>query len=601
MFRYVIICWDAASTQQAGDAGLFSARLRQRSAEWRTVFHATGVSILCTGERSGAASAHTLTGSGGVLLGTIFARGTSRKPLFDEAETARIVTSAGRALLDSHWGAYVAVVREQRSGKLSILRSPMGALPCFETEFKGVRILFSYMPDCAALGLPAFSINWPYIARFLTRSRVTEATGLREIREVRSGECIELQQGRSTRHAYWDPRRLAASPIEDPEEAADVIRSTAQECVQAWACSYGNVIHSLSGGFDSSVVLACLSVSPASAQVACVTHYTTGANGDERSFARLAAARAGCSLVEHLCDAEVDLRETLSAQVSESPQAYVAQLGPGRFTRQLARDRDARAIFYGKRGDELFLTSLDLAPADYLHRHGFRPGFARIVMARAEHDGLSIWQVAREAIRDRLGSGRWDPVQEGRHYRPMMNEEALQSLLSQDNAPPPWESNDESIPLGKQRHLATLTHPEPYYLPFAQPGEPDHVAPLTSQPLVEVCLRIPTYVLVGGGRDRALARRAFASDLPSEIVDRCIKGGTGDHTIALLDKNRAFIREMLLDGALVQHGLLDRGKVESALSGGPSNVMKGTAKLIGYLRTEVWLSIWTRHHARIAA
>ncbi len=50
--------------------------------------------------------------------------------------------------------------------------------------------------------------------------------------------------------------------------------------------------------------------------------------------------------------------------------------------------------------------------------------------------------------------------------------------------------------------------------PFDQDDDPAGVAPLLSQPIVEVCLRIPVDLQMRGRRDRSLTRLAFSQDQP---------------------------------------------------------------------------------------
>lgn len=102
-------------------------------------------------------------------------------------------------------------------------------------------------------------------------------------------------------------------------------------------------------------------------------------------------------------------------------------------------------------------------------------------------------------------------------------------------------------------------HPVGYYDPFERAAAPEGVRPQFSQPLVELCLRLPTYLLTRGGRGRALARRAFASELPPEISNRRSKGGTEEFLKAVLDGNRDYVRGLLLDAGLLGTQLVVRG------------------------------------------
>ena len=95
----------------------------------------------------------------------------------------------------------------------------------------------------------------------------------------------------------------------------------------------------------------------------------------------------------------------------------------------------------------------------------------------------------------------------------------------------PWLTPESTrgVSPGILWHVMSLSMPPAYYSSFVRSDYPERTLPLLSQPLVELCLRIPTYVLIRSGRDRALARRAFAADLPAEIVRALPKGRADQH------------------------------------------------------------------------
>jgi asparagine synthase (glutamine-hydrolysing) len=119
---------------------------------------------------------------------------------------------------------------------------------------------------------------------------------------------------------------------------------------------------------------------------------------------------------------------------------------------------------------------------------------------------------------------------------------------------------------------------------------------------MELCLRIRTYALIEGGWDRALARRAFAPDLPTEIVRRRAKGGVTVHLRNILRRNAPFIREMLLDGVLVREGLLDKQRLELCLSaqGGLKDAAFAEVA-VDHISTEAWLRSWSEQRQLAAA
>jgi asparagine synthase (glutamine-hydrolysing) len=117
----------------------------------------------------------------------------------------------------------------------------------------------------------------------------------------------------------------------------------------------------------------------------------------------------------------------------------------------------------------------------------------------------------------------------------------------------------------------------------------DFINPLMSQPLLELCLRIPTWLHAAYGRDRAIARTAFAADLPPQVIQRTWKGSADRHLRDMLMNNITKIRELLLEGDLIREGILDRKRVAGALSSAPTRNTSHATELFGYLSTEIWL------------
>jgi asparagine synthase (glutamine-hydrolysing) len=74
-----------------------------------------------------------------------------------------------------------------------------------------------------------------------------------------------------------------------------------------------------------------------------------------------------------------------------------------------------------------------------------------------------------------------------------------------------------------------------------------------------------------------------------------------EHIKAILMRNLGFARSLLLDGALVRKGILDRGKLEEVLSGRPTTIASHMTELHTYLGIEAWLNRWSASQQRAAA
>jgi asparagine synthase (glutamine-hydrolysing) len=606
VYRYLALLWNPADERSRHLVRSLVERLELGRAHWSCAVEAAGVLIFHADRSAGASGACLLPHSGGAVLGKIFTRNIEQPEFaanvsFDEAEGSRIVASGGRRLLERYWGRYVAIVRNAVTDEVWVLRDPSGGFPCWYTSHAGIGIVCSDIEDCRVLEIPAFTLNWSYITGLVAHAGLqVRDTALNEVSEVQAGERLRFSSGSVQRSMEWNPVDIAHNaPLESADEAVDSLRSTTLGCVQSWAACYGGILHNLSGGLDSSIVLSCLQSAPSHPRITCLNYFTTGPNEDERHYARLMAQRAGVELVERELDpGSLRIEEILSLRSSPRPWFYMYELQHGAFEADLAAQRGATALFSGAGGDSVFYQArADLAVTDYLFSHGFDRGLLSTAMDAARVARKSIWSLLWQAIRHRMLEPEWDPISMAKPLtRTIVSSDVVEVAKRNKGLTHPWLTPEvtRGISPGILWHVMSLSMPPAYYSSFLRSGYPERTLPLLSQPLVELCLRIPTYVLIRSGRDRALARRAFATDLPAEIVRRYAKGRADHHFRNILDANLPFVRELLLDGVLVQKGLLNRANLELYLTRDRSPAdFQYNEILQEHVCTEAWLRSWT--------
>jgi asparagine synthase (glutamine-hydrolysing) len=565
--------------------------------------------VAYAGSRVGSTEPHELHDGAGVVLGKLFERSgnspSTAAPLrLDEFRTRKITQSRGRHLVDGYWGRYVAFLHDAAAKTTWVLRDPSGGLPCLTVRFGGVRLYFSAMSDIQHLGLGLFDVNWGYLTAWLCVMRgQTHATGLREVSQVLSGECVELHDDLATSRFYWDALQIASSNIiHDPEEAVRALRDRIVDCVQAWASCYSGITLSLSGGLDSSIVYAALRDSPAKEKLTCFHYYLTGADMDERRFARQVARSGGSHLIERARDSTVSLEPLLQIEASPEPTTYLYFLEHSRLDAEIAAQHQATGAFTGWGGDQLFYRNdALLAAGDYLHYRGMGPQFLRVVFDAAHMDRVSVWHVLREAFAHHFQQRPWNIRDEITQTRPLIRPEVIREAYANTIYTHPLLSDARGTPNGKLWHALQISSPWEFYDPLGQDNDPERVSPLYSQPILELCLRLPVHLLTLGGWDRAIARRAFYDELPREVANRKEKGGMDQHLRNILDRNITFIRDLLLDGALVQEGIIDRKMLVTALSGKVSQTQSTAGEIIDFVCTEAWLRRWRNQGWRAAA
>jgi asparagine synthase (glutamine-hydrolysing) len=456
-------------------------------------------------------------------------------------------------------------------------------------------VYFSSLPDFVHMNSLRLSVNWRHIAtRAITGNAWADESALNEVETVRPGECFE-HGPRPSRQQYWNPYAIAESdPIEDMQIAAAEVRAVTRSCLHAWASIHQNSVHVLSGGLDSSIVLGCLADAPSRPRISCLNFRTQDPDSDEREYARLAAARAGCELTEQERPTWHAVERILDCIPTVGPASVIMRgLEVQPLVNRFAEARGATALFSGDGGDMLFFHGWpQLAVIDYAHQKGGPAKLFKFACDTALPAQLSIWRLLSDAISHGVLHRKWN-IQKivFDHYR-LITDDAAASALNDIDLLNPWKLPVGDIPPGKMLHTFISTRPCLFRDPMTRQPRIDVVNPLVSQPVVETCLRIPTYIHAAGGLDRAIARSAFAPDLPREIALRTWKGAADGHLQAMLSGNIGFVRELLMDGALVKQNILDRAKLEECLSGRPSRDGTHATEVFGYVCTEAWLRHW---------
>lgn len=450
------------------------------------------------------------------------------------------------------WGSYLSFA--SADSVQSVVRAPLTGLPLYWTRRGRCLLCASHLSLLRdASHRPA--VDWDYVAQALVFVNLrTERTGVTGIFELLPGSRLDWDGLAVTVTPVWSPwvhvaaARNGSAIDLAPELERRVIAST-----QAWSASRREIVLELSGGLDSSIVAAALAA--AGGDFRAITLATPGADGDERGFARAVAARCSVELIEALHDdSGIDLEAPVRAP-GFRPAAYSVLGGIDRAFDAAVPDRNA-AIFGGIGGDNIFAFDGTVAPiVDAFESLGYGPRAFRALRDRARAGGATIWNAARLAWRARR-QGRRRGWRRDAQY---LNDAALPARAFEH----PWDEGAALVSQAKRNHVESLRR----ILDFLdRPGrwhDRDVVAPLLSQPVVEYCLSIPSWTWFEGGRDRMVARAAFAHRLPTEIAWRRGKGRLESLCTAAYLRHRRELAEILLEGRLAAEGLLDRAAIEA--------------------------------------
>jgi asparagine synthase (glutamine-hydrolysing) len=526
-----------------------------------------------------AAGTACLRGSHAVLVGQMFTAAGERLGSLPESLSRALNSVELRQDLRGHWGNFALFLA--RDHEAWVYRDPSASVPVHRCGGPDETIFVSDAEFASRLCLllrPAiddiFVIHWLQFPFLRTRR-----TGLRGVTELPAGALLTRSgNGDWNESQLWHPSGFVGRncAIDDAPEAATRVRETALATVAAQRGSRDMMLR-LSGGLDSAIIAVCLSMN--GADFSSINFATRSHDGDERSYAHDVAAKCGSRLVEV---AEPDLARGLLPPARASFRPSINPLlAP--FETSLARvagELGASLLVDGAGGDNLFCSLSSAAPVVDAIRTGRLHDAVTAVGDIAGRANCTLWEVLRAASRS-LWS-RPGPWKEDRSY---LVPERLLKLPELH----PWLEH-LSVPPGKRQHVESLVHIQHFLDRSGSPIELLH--PLLAQPLLELCLRIPTWLWVKGGRDRAIARRAFTGLVPSSVLQRRMKGSLQSMLYRSFEQLREEMLALLLAGELARSGFVDVRAIERAMAGDEWMTDEFQLRISEMVALELWLQSW---------
>jgi asparagine synthase (glutamine-hydrolysing) len=462
----------------------------------------------------------------GFVYGTLFPRragAQSAVSTIPRTIAEQICQSRGASLLTEYWGHYILFLRTPDGAWCQT--DPIGAFPCFHRRIGEVSSIFSHLEACPPGFRAGLSLDIGFLRRLRLYDKIqTGQTGFLEIRELGGGQRLDLETRQACPEQVWDPRRIAKAPLRlSDADAAHRLKQTVKDCVASWAGHSGALVMDLSGGLDSSIVTSCLANAVPAPQFEIVHHLIRSGDAPELAHASATSRHLGRSLTVIDILPSRNLPEIDNHPASTRPWRQFLGLGFESLLPERLQDPDT-AFFTGQGGDHLFLmTRSSLGLADCLLAGSVTRALSEWLNAARLSD-TSLWQTLSANLPYLLGrSGRSVMARAiaSRLDRP----QALAGQLSHWlDGLPDWVLEPDGVPPGKFEQVSTLLHMFMVRDPMAGFGGRRVIHPLISQPVIELCLRLPVWQLCLGGINRGLARAAFRGDIPDCVRLRTTKG-----------------------------------------------------------------------------
>lgn len=496
---------------------------------------------------------------GGILLGRLFDHAGARVTDVSALPQGCSTEGLPRHLAQRCWGEYLLVLPSGDSN-LTITRdpAPAGAFPCVYGLREQGGFFASDLAIPLRLRLQEGRIDWDSLARCLAYPQAKmERNGTEGVRELLPGSMLHIgSRYRVTQ--TWSPWTFAEASArhEDPHAAASDVRDAVKRAVTVAASNTSTLLLELSGGLDSSVIGICLQ--GASTRVVCSTLRAPTPGADEQHYAAQIAECLSTRL--HVADLPLDAAVhsfplptptllprvgALQHAIDDTVQAVAARYGIDTF-------------MTGGGGDAVFSYLKSAAPAaDAFRTQGIAGGLTAIQDLAALH-GCTRWKAGKLTIAKLLKRPR-------NLLAPEPSLLSSRALVSPPDAHPWIDGADDALPGDRERIFAlTVTQMFRDSAPRAMAGHLE--MPLLSQPVVEACLRVPSWMWIAGGRNRAVARDAFSDVLPQDIVRRRSKGSFMSYLGMIYERNRRDMLSFLLEGKLHAQGLLDTAQLQRLMT-----------------------------------
>jgi asparagine synthase (glutamine-hydrolysing) len=457
----------------------------------------------------------------------------------------------------------------------------------FMCDHGDCKVLATHVDDFETLGLRRPTVDMAYVAAHLQntgfRYRRTALTG---ITELPPGERVAFGRKVGAFDTVWSPAPFARSnaQITDTSVAEAALKDAVDGCVTAWAHCYQQVLLGVSGGLDSSIVASVLK--RCGIGLSLINFLAMeGTLGDERRFVDALAQGLGHHV--ETTQETIGLVDIFHSDGSHLPRPVArafAQSG-SHFITEVGGRAGIDAVFSGGGGDNVFCYLRSSAPLADRLLSGAGP-LAMLTTLRdvATVSGAGVGQIIRTALRRmwrRQPRWLWKP---NRQFLTQACE-----AMAFDIEAHPWLSSEMGLLPGKREHIGLIIAVFNFLEGFGYERRWPVVYPLLSQPIIEACLRIPSWLWCANGSNRAVARSAYRRELPALTIARQSKGSFDRFAIEIIERHRRAIEDFICDGAMAGAGIIDKDEVRVAIRAMTSYRDLAWSRVLTITDTEAWV------------
>jgi asparagine synthase (glutamine-hydrolysing) len=514
----------------------------------------------------------------------------------------------GEAMFSRLNGMFAFAIWDARRQAVLLVRDAMGVKPLY----------WALAPQGVVFGSELKALlPFPGVSRELDLAAVRDhltylwapapRTMLRDVHKLEPGAALWVRSGAIARQWHWaDNPALQPVVRRTDAQAIDEVREAIRTAVSRQMVADVPVGAFLSGGLDSSAVVAFAREASPSTRLQCFTIAMDAAGEHQEGmvsdlpYARTVAAHLGVDL--HVVQATATMADELSRMVwhLDEPQADAAPLNVLMISR-LAREHGIKVLLSGAGGDDIF-TGYRRHYALQAERYwaglprGLRAGIAgaarrlpagpvltrrfRKAFSHADLEGdariASYFQWLDESWVDRLlapdvraASRRADPL-----------------VASLSGLPASVPALNRMLYLECRHFLAD--HNLNYTDKMSMAAGVEVRVPLLDPDLVRLAFSLPLNVKQRGRHGKWVFTEAMRGILPNSILNRPKTGFGAPLRAWLHGPLRALLRDMLSPDVLRRRGIFDPVGVQRLIADDAAGRVDGAYPLLALLCMELW-------------
>ena len=283
------------------------------------------------------------------------ARGQRFRTQSDTEVILRAWQADGERCVERLRGMFAFAIWDARRGTLFLARDRVGKKPLYYWQGGGTLVFASEIKALLCHPGPGRAVDWPAFHHYLAYGYTPAArSAFAGIMKLPPGHTAVLDAGTLTPRRYWSlPAAAPAAPRLDPRELGQRIRAEIREAVRLRLESDVPLGAFLSGGVDSSVVVASMrEVTSGRLTTFSIGFGAAAASYDELPYARQVAERFGTEHHEEILEPKAAELAPLIVRGFDEPFADSSAIAT--YAVSAATVRHVKVALSGIGGDEAF-------------------------------------------------------------------------------------------------------------------------------------------------------------------------------------------------------------------------------------------------------